>query len=61
MNKEIVDNDEISDIVKEIGEEDSNIEDLKNDYPNEFEKLEEVSLNYFGENDLKTLKRGFRD
>ena len=61
MKKEIVDNDEILNIVNEIGEEDETIEDLKKDYPNEFEKLEEVLLNYIGENDLKLLKTEFSD
>ena len=46
LKKEIADNDEISDIVKEKGEEDGTVEDLKNDYPNEIEKLEEALLNY---------------
>ena len=44
FNKEIVDNDEILNIVNEIGEEDKTIEDLKKDYPNEIEKLEEALL-----------------
>ena len=59
--KEIVDNDEILIIIDEIGVEDWNIEDLKNDFPNEFEKLEEVLLNYIGEKDFKLLKTEFPD
>ena len=55
LKKEIVDNGEISDIVKEIGEEDRTNENLKKGYPNEIEKLEEVLLNYIGENDSKLL------
>ena len=38
LKKEIVDNDEIADIVNEIGE-DKTINDLKKDDPNEIEKL----------------------
>ena len=34
---------------------DSN-KDLKKDYPDKIEKLEEKLLDYMGENDLKTLK-----
>ena len=48
-------------IVNEIGEEDRTIEDLKKDYPEEIIKLEEVLLNYIGENDLKLLKTEFPD
>ena len=46
MKEEIIENDEISNIVKEKGEEDRTIEDLKKDYPNEIEKLEEALLKY---------------
>ena len=48
-------------IINEIGEKDRTIEDLKKDYPIEIEKLEEVSLNYFGENDPKLLKTEILD
>ena len=61
LKKEIVDIDEISDIIKEIGEEDWTIEDSRNDYPNEIEKLEEASFNYIGQNDLKLLRKEFPD
>ena len=61
LKKEIVGNDEILDIVNKIVEEDKSIKDLKKDYPNEINKLEEALLNYMGENDLKTLKTGFPD
>ena len=61
MKNEIVDNDEILDIVKGIGEEDRTIEDLKKDYPNETEKLEEAYLKYIGKNDLKFLKMEIPD
>ena len=59
MKKEIVDNDELLNIVNEIeklfGNDDNNrtTESLKKNFPNEIEKLEEVSLTYFGENYLK--------
>ena len=55
LKEEIVDNDEVLNIVNEIGE-DRTIEDLKKDYPKEIEKLEEALLNYIGKNDLKFLK-----
>ena len=61
LKKEIVDNDEILNIVNKIVGEDKTIEDLKKDYPNEINKLEEALLNYIGENDLKILKTGFPD
>ena len=48
-------------IVNEIGEKDRTIDDLKKDYPNEIEKLEEALLNYIGENDLNILKTEFPD
>ena len=59
LKKEIDDNDEILDIVKEIGEENRTIGDLKKDYPDEINKIEEALLDYMGENDLKALKTGF--
>ena len=61
LKKEIVDNDEILDIVNEIVEDDRTIKDLKEDYPDEINKLEEALLDYMGENDLKILKTGFPD
>ena len=59
LKKEIVDNDEVLSTINEIGEKDRTIEDLKKDYPNETEKLEESLLDYMGDNDLKFLKTGF--
>ena len=59
--EEIVDNDEILKIVKEIEEEDKTIKDFKNDYPDRFKNLKEALLDYMGENDLKILKTGFPD
>ena len=61
LKKEIVDNDEISIIINEITEDDKTIKDLKKDYPKEIKNLEEVLLEYMGENDLKILKTGFFD
>ena len=52
LKKEIVDNLEILNIVNEIGKEDRTIEDLKEEYRNEIENLEEVLLHYIGENAL---------
>ena len=46
LNKKIVGNDQMSNIVKGIAEEHRTIEGLKKDYPNEIEKLEEALLNY---------------
>ena len=59
LKKEIVDNDERLDIVNKIVEDDRTVEDLKKEYPNEIINLEEVLLNYMGENDVKFLKTGF--
>ena len=61
LKKEIVDNDYILNIVNKIKEKDRTIKDLKKDYPEEIENLEEALLNYMGENDLKILKNGFPD
>ena len=52
LKEGIVDNDEILDILIELGEDDRTIEDLKKDYPNEIKKLEEALFDYMGENDL---------
>ena len=61
MKEEVIDNDETSNIGNEIIEEDRTIEDLKKDYPNGIENLEEVLLIYLGENDPKNLKTEFQD
>ena len=61
MEGEIFDNNEIFNIVIEIGEEDRTFEDLTKDYTDKIEKLEEALLNYTGENDLKLLKTEFPD
>ena len=68
FKEEIVDNNEILKIVNEIKlliEEDKynydSIKDLKKEYPDKIEKLEEALLNYMGENDLKISKTEFPD
>ena len=61
LKNAIIDNDEILDIVIEIIEEDINIKDLKEDYPDRIKNLEEALLNYMGQNDLKSSKTGFPD
>ena len=61
LKKETVDNDEMLNILNEIGEEDRSIQDLKKDYPKEIEKIEEVFFKYIGENDPKLLKSDFPD
>ena len=48
LRKEIVDNDEILNIVNELGEEDKTIEDLKKDYPNEIENYKKLYLIILG-------------
>ena len=61
LKEEIVDNDEILDIVNKVVEDDRTTEDLKKKYPNEIKNLEEASLNYMREKDLKNIKTGFPD
>ena len=63
LKKEIVDNGEILNFVNEIRiliKEDKykndSIEDLKEDYPDKIEKLEEALLNYIIANEPKILK-----
>ena len=48
-------------IVNEIGKDDGISNDLKKDYPNKIEKIEEASSNYISEKDLKFLKTEFPD
>ena len=68
FEEEIIDNDEILNLVNEIKmliKEDKykndSIKDLKKDYPDKINELEEALLDYMGENDLKILKTGFPD
>ena len=61
LKEEIVNNDEISNIINNLVEDDRTIDDLKKDYPEEIKNLEEALLDYMGENDLKILKTGFPD
>ena len=46
-------------MVKEIGEEDRTIKDLKKDYADKIERLEEALDKYISESDLKILKTDF--
>ena len=66
FEEEIVDNDEILNIVDEIEiivKEDrynnNSTKDLKKDYPDKTEKMEEALLNFIGKKDLKNLKTEF--
>ena len=61
LKNEVVDEDEILNNVYEIVGDDKTIKDLQKDYPDKIKNLEEVLLNYMGENDLKNLKTGFPD
>ena len=61
LKKEIVDNEYILYIVTDIGEYNRTIKDLKKDYSDKINKLEEALIDYMGENDLKILKTGFPD
>ena len=56
LKEEIVDNDEKLGNVNEKEGEDRTIKDLKQDYQDKIEKLEDASLNFIGEKDLKILK-----
>ena len=61
LKAEIVDNDEIWKTVIRIVKEYKTTKDLKKDYSDKTEKLQEPLLNYMGENDLKNLKTEFPD
>ena len=61
LKEEIVDDNYILKIVTDIGEYNRTIKDLKKDYPDKINELEEALLNYIGENDLEILKTGFPD
>ena len=67
FGEELVDNDEILNILKEIkiffkeDKQNDSIQDLKKDYPDNIKELEDALLNYMGENDLKLLKTEFPD
>ena len=60
IEKKIVDNDEVLNILNELGEKDRANKDLKRDYPDKIEELE-VPPTYVGENYLKSWKPGFPD
>ena len=66
LKEKVVVNNEILNIVNKIKllvKEDKykkfSIKDLKKDYQDKIDELEEVLLNYMGKNDLNTLKTGF--
>ena len=67
FEEQIVDNEilnivnEIKILIKEDKYKNASIKDLKNDYPDKIVELEEASLDYMGENDLKILKTEFAD
>ena len=68
FEEEIVNNDEILNTVNEIKllitedkYKNDSIKDLKKDYHDKINELEEALLDYIGENDLKILKMEFPD
>ena len=61
LKREIVDDNYILNIVTDIGENNRTIKDLKKDYPDKINELEEALLNYKGENDLEIFKTRFPD
>ena len=61
LKGEMVLNDLLLNIVNEIGEKDKTIKDLKKDYPDKVDELEETLLVYIGENDPKNLKTKLPD
>ena len=68
FGEEIVGNDEILNIVNEIKRvitenkyKNDSIKDIKKDYPDNINELEEALLDYMGENNVKILKTGFPD
>ena len=68
LEGDFVDNEEILKIVNEMKKliaegknENYSIKDLRKDYPDEIEKLEEALLNYIAEIDLKSFKTEFPD
>ena len=61
LKREFVDNNYILNIVTDIGEYNRTVKDLKKDYPDEINELEEALLKYIGENDLEILKTRFPD
>ena len=48
-------------LITEDNDKNDSFKDLKKDYPDKYIELEEVLLDYMGENDLKILKSGFPD
>ena len=48
-------------LIKDDKYKNDSIKDLKKEYPDKINELEEALLDYMGENDLKILKTGFLD
>ena len=61
LKKQIVANDYILNIVTDIGEYNRATKDLKKEYSDKINELEEALIDYMGENDLKILEKGFPD
>ena len=61
LEEETVDNDYILNFVTDIGEYNRTIQDLKKDYPDKINELEEALFDYMGEKDLINLNTGFPD
>ena len=61
MKEETVGNDDNLKIVKEIGEEDGSINDLKKIYPDEIGKLEREIYSHISGNELKIIKAEYPD
>ena len=61
LKEEIVDNNYTLNIVTDIGEYKRTIKDIKKDYPDKINEVEEALLIYIGENHLEILKAGFLD
>ena len=61
MKSEILDKVEILSTVNELAEKNRTVEDLKKDYLDKIEKINEASLNYLGKKDLKIFKTEVHD
>ena len=48
-------------LIKEDRYDNASIKDLRKDYPDKIKNLEEILLNYIGQNDRKALIRKFPD
>ena len=67
MRKEVIGDDKILNIINELenmidkNKRNKSIIDLKKNYPDKINELEEALLDYIGENDLKIIKIEFPD